>query len=104
VRWWRRKRGRRGIGYPGVRFDVIGDSIVPREWGAAGQAGPLAWTARLERSGEGVDWSLAVAGTLTGEERRSGRAANPYAAGDACKAALREVIDEHNAFSDVAGG
>ena len=103
LRWWRRKRGPRKVGYPRVRFDVIGGSVVPREWGAAGHAGPLEWTASLERSGDGVAWSLAVTGTLTGAERRSGRAANPYAAGDECKAALREVIDEHNAFVDVTG-
>ena len=103
MRWWRPKRGRRQVGYPRVRFDVIGDSVVPREWGAVGRAGPLEWTARLERSGEEVAWTLSVKGTLTGVERRSGRAANPYAAGDECKAALREVIDEHNALSDVTG-
>jgi hypothetical protein len=103
VKWWRGKRGRRKVGYPRVRFDVIGDTVVPREWGAAGHAGPLEWAARLERSGEGVSWSLSVTGTLTGAERRSGRAANPYAAGDECKAALREVIDEHNALADVTG-
>jgi hypothetical protein len=44
-----------------------------------------------------------VTGTLTGAERRSGRAANPYAAGDECKAALRDVIDEHNALADGTG-
>lgn len=77
---------------------------MPREWAAAGRAGPLEWSARLERAGEGVAWSLAVAGTLTGAEHRSGRAANQYAAADECKAAMREVIDEHNAFGDVAGG
>jgi hypothetical protein len=103
VKWWRRRGGRRKVGYPRVRFDVIGDSVVPREWGAAGHAGPLEWTARLERAGEGVGWTLTVTGTLTGAERRSGRAANPYAAGDECKAALREVIDEHNAYADVSG-
>ena len=103
LKWWRRKRGRPRVGYPRVRFDVIGDSVVPREWGAAGSAGPLEWTTRLERSGDGVAWSLAVTGTVTGAERRSGRAANPYAAGDECKAALHEVIDEHNALADVTG-
>lgn len=103
LKWWRRRRGRPKVGYPQVRFDVIGDSVVPREWGAAGRAGPLEWTARLERSGDGVAWSLSVTGTVTGAERRSGRAANPYAAGDECKAALREVIDEHNALVDVTG-
>ena len=103
LKWWRRRRGRPKVGYPRVRFDVIGDSVVPREWGAAGRAGPLEWTARLERSGDGVAWSLSVTGTVTGAERRSGRAANPYAAGDECKAALREVIDEHNALVDVTG-
>ena len=102
-KWWRRRRGRSKVGHPRVRFDVIGDSVVPREWGAAGRAGPLEWTARLERSGDGVAWSLAVTGTVIGAERRSGRAANPYAAGDECKAALHEVIDEHNALADVTG-
>lgn len=104
MRWWRWKRGRRKVGYPRVHFDVVGDTLVPREWAAAGRAGPLEWTARLERAGESVDWSLEVAGTLTGTERRSGQAANQYAAADECKACLREVIDEHNAFADVAGG
>ena len=82
----------------------MGDSLVPREWSAAGQAGPLEWSARLERSGEGVDWSLEVAGTLTGTELRTGRAANQYAAADTCKAALRDIIDDHNAFTDVTSG
>jgi hypothetical protein len=76
---------------------------VPREWAAAGRAGPLEWSARLERVGDGVGWSLDVAGTLIGTELRSGRAANQYAAADECKAALRGLIDEHNAFLDVAG-
>jgi hypothetical protein len=104
MRWWRRKRGRRTVGYPRVRFDVVGDSLVPREWAAAGRVGPLEWSAHLERSGEGVVWSLDVAGTLTGTEVRSGRAANQYAAADQCKAALRGIIDDHNAFTDVTGG
>jgi hypothetical protein len=82
----------------------VGDSLVPREWAAAGRAGPLEWSAHLERSGEGVEWSLDVAGTLTGVELRSGRAANQYAAADECKAALRGVIDDHNAFRDVTRG
>ena len=103
MRWWRRRRGLRKVGYPRVRFEVVGDSLVPREWGAAGRAGPLEWSARLERVGDGVAWSLDVAGTLIGTEIRSGRAANQYAAADVCKAALRGLIDEHNAFLDVAG-
>lgn len=82
----------------------MGDSIVPREWAAAGRAGPLEWSAHLERSGESVVWSLDVAGTLTGAELRTGRAANQYAAADECKAALRGVIDDHNAFRDVTRG
>ena len=77
---------------------------MPREWAAVGRVGPLEWSARLERAGDAVDWSLEVAGTLTGTERRSGTAANQYAAADECKAALRGVIDDHNAFADVAGG
>ena len=77
---------------------------MPREWAAVGCVGPLEWSARLERAGDAVDWSLEVAGTLTGTERRSGTAANQYAAADECKAALRGVIDDHNAFADVAGG
>ena len=103
MKWWPWHRGAPRIGYPRVRFDVVGDSVVPREWGAAGHAGPLEWSARLERSGDGVEWSLAVNGTVTGTERRTGRAANPYAAGDECKAALRDVIDEHNALSGAGG-
>jgi hypothetical protein len=87
-----------------VRFDVLDDTLVPREWRAAGNAGPLAWSGRLERAGDAVDWSLEVSGTLIGTERRSGSAANQYAAADECKAALRAVIDEHNAFADIAGG
>ena len=82
----------------------MGDSLVPREWAAAGRAGPLEWSAHLERSGEGVDWSLDVAGTLTGRDLRAGRAANQYAAADQCKAALRGIIDDHNAFTDVTSG
>jgi hypothetical protein len=101
MRWWRRRRGRRAVGYPRVRFEVVGDSLVPREWAAAGRAGPLEWSAHLERSGEAVFWSLDVAGTLTGTELRTGRAANQYAAADECKAALRGIIDDHNAFTDV---
>jgi hypothetical protein len=62
------------------------------------------WSGRLERAGDAVDWSLEVGGTVTGTERRSGSAANQYAAADECKAALRAVIDEHNAFADIAGG
>jgi hypothetical protein len=104
VTWWRRRKSRRAVGYPRVRFEVAGDSLVPREWVAAGRAGPLEWHARLERSGDGVDWSLEVAGTLTGAEVRTGRAANQYAAGDECKAALRGIIDDHNAFTDVTSG
>jgi hypothetical protein len=104
MRWWRRRRGRRAVGYPRVRFDVAGESLVPREWAAAGRVGPLEWSAHLERSGEGVVWSLDVAGTLTGTEVRSGRAANQYAAADQCKAALRGIIDDHNAFTDVTSG
>jgi hypothetical protein len=103
VRWWRRRRGPRKVGYPRVRFEVVGDTVVPREWVAAGRAGPLEWSARLERVGDGVAWSLDVAGTVIGPEIRSGRAANQYAAGDECKAALRGLIDEHNALLDVAG-
>lgn len=92
------------MAYPRVRFEVAGDSLVAREWAAAGRAGPLEWSARLERSGEAVDWSLVVAGTLTGTELREGRAANQYAAADQCKAALRGIIDDHNAFTDVTSG
>jgi hypothetical protein len=103
VRWWRRRRGPRKVGYPRVRFEVVGDSLVPREWAAVGRAGPLDWSARLERIGDVVAWSLDVAGTLIGTEVRSGRAANQYAAADECKTALRGLIDEHNAFLDVAG-
>ena len=82
----------------------MGDSLVPREWAAAGRAGPLEWSAHLERSGDGVDWSLDVAGTFTGSELRTGRAANQYTAADQCKAALRGIIDDHNAFTDVTSG
>jgi hypothetical protein len=103
VRWWpRRRRGK--VGYPRVHFEVTGDPLVPRAWASAGRAGPLEWSARLERGPAGVDWSLEVSGTLTGTERRSGVGVNQYAAVDQCKAALRDVIDDHNAFSDVAGG
>lgn len=104
MRWWRRRRGRRKVGYPRVRFDVVGDTLVPREWAAVGHAGPLEWSARLERVGEAVAWYLDVAGTLIGTDRRSGRAANQYAAADECKVALRGIIDEHNAFADTADG
>lgn len=104
MRGWRRRRRRRTVGYPAVRFDVVGDPLVPREWASAGRAGPLEWSARLERVPEGVGWSLEVAGTLTGTEQRSGVGLNQYAAGDECKAALRGLIDDHNAFSEVAGG
>lgn len=103
MRWWRRRRGPRAVGYPRARFEAVGDTVVPREWTAAGRAGPLEWSATLERAGDEVAWSLEVAGTLTGKEIRSGRAANQYAAADECKAALRGVIDEHNALLDVAG-
>ncbi|HYO45584.1 MAG TPA: hypothetical protein VEY33_02720 [Gemmatimonadota bacterium] len=102
MRWWRRRRGRRQVGYPRVRFQVVGDTLVPREWAAAGHAGPLEWSAHLERTADGVAWALDVAGTLIGPELRSGRAANQYAAADECKAALRGIIDEHNAFADAA--
>jgi len=104
VRWWRRRRGRRAVGYPRVRFEVVGDSLVPREWAAAGRAGSLEWSAHLERTGERVDWSLEVAGTITGSDLRTGHAANQYAAADQCKAALRGIIDDHNAFTDVTSG
>ena len=104
MKWWRRRRRGRKVGYPSVRFDVVGDPLVPREWAAAGRAGPLEWSARLERVPEGVSWSVEVAGTLTGTERRTGVGVNTYSAGDACKAALRSLIDDHNAFSGVAGG
>jgi len=102
--WWRWRRGRRKVGYPRVRFEVAGDLLVPRAWAAAGRTGPLEWSGLLERMSEGVSWSLEVAGTLTGTERRSGTAANQYAAADECKSALRAVIDDHNALSDVPGG
>lgn len=82
---------------------MVGDTLVPREWAAAWLGGQLEWSARLERADDAVAWSLEVTGTLTGTERRSGRAANQYAAADECKAALRKVIDDHNAFADVAG-
>src|SRR5688500_11486156 len=104
MRWWRRRRGRRAVGYPRVRFDVVGDSLVPREWAAAGRVGPLEWSAHLERSGAGVGWSLDVAGTLTGTEVGSGGAANQYAAAAQCKAARRGIIDDHNASTDVTSG
>lgn len=52
----------------------------------------------------GVSWSLEVAGTLTGTEKRSGVGVNQYAAVDECKAALRGVIDDHNTFANVARG
>lgn len=104
MRWWRRRKGRRKVGYPRVHFDVVGDPLIPRAWASAGRAGPLEWSARLERVPGGVSWSLEVAGTLTGTEKRSGVGVNQYAAVDECKAALRGVIDDHNTFANVARG
>ena len=83
---------------------MVGDPLVPRAWASAGRVGPLEWSARLERVSGGVSWSLEVAGALTGTERRSGVGANQYAAVDECKVALRDVIDDHNAFANVARG
>lgn len=100
MRWWRKRRRAR---YRGIRFEEEGDTLVPRAWTAAGVAGPLTWRARMERAGEGVEWRLTIEGTLTGPDTHRGTAANAYAAGDECRAALRRAIEEHNALEDAAG-
>lgn len=96
MRWWRRRREAR---YDGIRFEVVGGSLEPREWAAAGEAGPLQWSATMSRSAEDVSWRLHVRGLVTGDETRSGSAANAYAAADQCRHALREVIASFNALA-----
>lgn len=91
------------MAYPDVVFEIVGETTTPRVWRAVGRAGPLEWRAEIELDSEGAVWRLQVDGTLTGSDAFHGTAPNMYAAGDACRAALRRVIDDHNRFDAVAG-
>lgn len=103
LRWWRRRRKKKRVGHPDVRFEVVGEATVARAWKAAGEAGPLRWSARMRREADEVAWRVEVEGVLTGTAIREGAAANAYAAGDECRAALRRIVDEYNALRDAAG-
>lgn len=91
------------MAYPDVVFAVVGDSATPRRWRSTGQTGPLRWRAEIRLESEAAAWTLQVDGTLTGSDTLRGTAPNAYSAGDACRAALRGVIDDHNRFGPVAG-
>lgn len=82
---------------------MAGDPDVASAWETTGASGPLAWKARLVRGSDGVRWTLRVEGTWSGTEEREGLSQNQYTAANACRTALREVIEEHNRFLDVAG-
>lgn len=101
MRWWKRRRLR--ARYEGLEFEIAGDPDVAAEWVAKGGSGPLAWEARLRRLPDEVRWTLRVEGTLTGTVEREGAAINQYVAATECRAALRDVVDDHNDYVDVAG-
>jgi len=103
MRWWRRWRQRKKVRYPELRFRVVGEAMVAREWEAGEATGPLEWSARMQRDSDRVVWTLRVDGVLTGTETREGEAANAYAAADQCRAAARRIVDDYNTFREATG-
>jgi len=103
MRWWHRWKRPKEVAYPELRFRVVGEATVAREWEAGEATGPLEWSARMQKESDRVTWTLRVDGVLTGTERRAGEAANAYAAGDQCRAAARRIVDDYNAFREAAG-
>lgn len=97
MRWWPKKR----VKVPRVHFDRVGGTLAAREWRAAGKSGPLKWEASIRKGDDGVTWFVRVEGTLTGVEEQNGEAQNFYTGTEACRAALKRIIEDHNAFGDV---